>query len=128
MAVLVGYASKHGATQHIAERIAETLPRSGLDAQTQPIKAVTDVSDCEALVIGGALYFSSWVKDLTSFVKRNEATLAGRPVWLFSSGPLGTEPRDKEGHDLRVFFGALDHTTFGFLNACCRHFLRAASS
>ena len=55
--------------------------------------------------------------------------LAARPVWLFSSGPLGTGPADAKGRDLRtvtvpkeipeftealhprghhVFFGALD--------------------
>jgi menaquinone-dependent protoporphyrinogen oxidase len=134
MTVLVAYASKHGATRQIAERIADMLQKAGVDVEAQPIKAVTDASKYEAFVIGGAVYFGSWLKDVTAFLKRNHALLSTRPVWLFSSGPLGDSPVDAEGRDLReaaspkelaamtdaiqprdhrVFFGALDHTTFG---------------
>ena len=38
--VLVGYASKYGATQGIAERIAEKLRASGQDAQALPLASV----------------------------------------------------------------------------------------
>lgn len=38
--ILVAYASKHGATQGIAERVAETLVASGQKAEARPIKAV----------------------------------------------------------------------------------------
>jgi len=31
---------------------------------------------------------------------RNEELLASRPVWLFSSGPVGTEMVDEKGHDV----------------------------
>jgi hypothetical protein len=36
------------------------------------------------------------------FVRRNRAVLSGRPVWLFSSGPLGDEGTDAQGQDLRA--------------------------
>lgn len=50
----------------------------------------------------GATYMFHWMKEAREFVTRNRALLAPRPVWLFSSGPLGTEATDKEGRDVRV--------------------------
>ncbi len=102
MSVLVAYASKHGSTQGIAERIAERLLAAGLDAEAQPVDAVRDPAAYDAVVIGAATYMFHWMKEATAFVRRNRALLATRPVWLFSSGPLGTEATDKEGQDLRV--------------------------
>jgi menaquinone-dependent protoporphyrinogen oxidase len=99
MSILVAYASRHGATQGIAERIADTLRASGLDVRVRPVRAVSDVPEYDAFVIGGAAYMFHWLKDATSFVRRHRAVLATKPVWLFSSGPLGTEPLDAQGND-----------------------------
>ncbi len=70
-----------------------------------------------------------WLKDATQFVRRHRKLLADRPVWLFGSGPIGTDTVDKAGRDvlevtkprefaefgasirprdMRVFFGAFD--------------------
>ncbi len=129
MSVLVAYASRHGATRGIAERIAERLRADGLDADLRPASEVRDPSRYDAFVVGGAAYMFHWLKDATKFVQRNRALLAGRPTWLFSSGPVGTDTVDKEGRDLlevsvpkefpdlhdaihprgeKVFFGAWD--------------------
>lgn len=102
MSTLVAYASKHGATAGIAERIAERLRTAGLEAEVRPVNAVRDPAAWDAFVIGGATYMFHWMKEATAFVTRNRALLATRPVWLFSSGPLGTEATDKEGRDVRV--------------------------
>ncbi len=128
MTVLVTYASKHGSTQRIAERIAEKLRQLGKDAEARPVDAVENPGSYEALVIGSAIYYGSWLKEATEWVRRNRAVLAERPVWLFSSGPLGTEVSDAEqqpkemaefweaigSRDQRIFFGALDHSRLSF--------------
>ena len=88
MTVLVAYASRYGATAEIAERIALTLIAEGVDARAQQIAAVRDFSGIDAFVVGSAVYFGSWLKPATTFVERHHETLAERPVWLFSSGPL----------------------------------------
>lgn len=129
MSILVTYASKYGATQGIAERIAATLEAEGLTIELLPINAVKDIATYEAFVIGSAAYMGSWLKEAGEFVRSNRRTLAAMPVWLFSSGPLGTETKDQHGRDVlvasepkefaefaatiepkdkRVFFGALD--------------------
>jgi menaquinone-dependent protoporphyrinogen oxidase len=136
--ILVVYASKYGATQGIAERIAEKLIASGCEARVQPAQAAGDLASddlaaYDAFVIGSAAYMGSWRKEARDFVRRNREFLATRPVWLFSSGPLGTATRDAQGRDvlvtsepreftefreaigprdLRVFFGAADRSTF----------------
>lgn len=131
MNVLVGYSSKYGATEGIAERIAATLRTAGQDATALPLADVGDPSAFDAFVIGGGAYMGSWRKDATRFVRKHRDLLASRPVWLFSSGPLGTKLRDDQGRDvlaqaepkqfeeyeemikprgMKVFFGALDMT------------------
>jgi menaquinone-dependent protoporphyrinogen oxidase len=134
MSVLVAYASKHGATLEIAERIAATVAAAGQQVQARPVSAAGDLASYDAFVIGSAVYMGHWQKEAAEFVRRNRAVLAGRPVWLFSSGPLGTEPTDAQGRDLtaaaepaeiaefreaiaprghRVFFGVLDPGRLG---------------
>jgi menaquinone-dependent protoporphyrinogen oxidase len=135
MNMLVAYGSKHGATKGIAERIAERLRAEGQLATAQPVGAVDDLNGYDAFVIGSAVYAGRWTQEATEFVRRHRAMLASRPVWLFSSGPIGTmatkhEPVEPNGvsairralnpRDHRVFFGAwdrskLDRTKLGFV-------------
>lgn len=129
MNVLVAFATRHGATAEIAERIAARLQAAGLQAEARSVSDVNDVGPYDAVVIGGAAYMFHWLKDATAFAKRHQKDLARRPVWLFSSGPLGNDRVDKDGQDVveasrpkefddlqallhprdeRVFFGAWD--------------------
>lgn len=125
MPVLVTYASKHGSTVEIAERIAARLRQMGKDAEVRPVEATGDLNPYEAVVIGSAVYFGSWMKEATEFVAANRDALAARPVWLFSSGPTGetSQPDPKQVTELnaairprdhRMFGGALDHHKLSF--------------
>jgi menaquinone-dependent protoporphyrinogen oxidase len=102
MKILVAYASRHGATKGIAERIAQTLERAGLEATMKPADDAGPIADYDAFVIGSAAYMGGWMGEATSFVRRNRDVLALRPVWLFSSGPIGTELVDAKGRDQLV--------------------------
>lgn len=125
--VLVVYASHHGATGGIAEEIATTLRSAGLEAWARPAGEIEGLETYDAFVIGSAVYAFRWVPEAANFVKENQVLLGSRPVWLFSSGPLGTELVDAKGRDVkaepktvteiraimrprdhRVFFGAYD--------------------
>lgn len=101
MLVLVTYASRHGATQEIAERIAGTLVAAGLKAEVQPAEIAHDLSSYDAFVVGSAVYNFHWMKEAAGFLRHNRDRLASRPVWLFSSGPLGSETTDAQGRDVR---------------------------
>jgi menaquinone-dependent protoporphyrinogen oxidase len=105
MKVLVAYASKYGATEGIAERIGDVLRRRDLEVDVRRCKDVDDATGYDAYVVGSAAYMFRWRKDARKFVRRNAEMLATRPVWLFSSGPVGTDRVDAKGND--VLAGAM---------------------
>ena len=129
MKVLVAYASRRGSTAGIAERIAETLERHGLDVAFREIAHVEAPDGFDAFVLGSSAYMGHWEKDAAEFVRDHAATIGARPTWLFSAGPIGTDLEDKQGRsvleasrplefaefadlvrprDEKVFFGAYD--------------------
>ena len=84
----------------IAERIAQTLERNGLDVTLERIDDL-DAGGYDAYV-GQRRHAFHWMKEATRFVRHNAGMLSTRPVWLFSSGPVGTETVDKNGNDVLV--------------------------
>ena len=135
MRVLIVHASRYGSTRGIAERIGETLRQHGFETTVKAVRDAGDPAEYDAVVIGSAAYYFRWMKKAAEFVRRHREALSARPVWLFSSGPLGTEAKDAEGRDKRevtvpkeiaeftesihprdhrVFFGALIREKLGF--------------
>lgn len=88
--ILITYATKHGATAEIAERIGDVLRRAGLETDVLAVNRVDDLSPYSAVVLGSAVYISRWRGEAAAFLKTNETALAERAVWIFSSGPTGT--------------------------------------
>jgi len=102
MKILVAYASRHGATKGIAERIAQTLERNGLEVTLERITHDLEAGGYDAYVVGSGAYAFHWMKEATQFVRHNAGMLSTRPLWLFSSGPVGPETVDKNGNDVLV--------------------------
>jgi menaquinone-dependent protoporphyrinogen oxidase len=78
-------------------------------------------------VLGSAVYAGHWLKSARGFVTRLSPELAGRPVWLFSSGPVGDPPKPAEdavdvaaavadtgAREHRVLSGRVDKDQLGF--------------
>jgi menaquinone-dependent protoporphyrinogen oxidase len=119
MKVLVAYESKHGSTKAIAERIAATLADHGLGADARSMDELSDLGSYDAFVFGSAVYYGRWMKQAVDFVRGHALLIVDKPVWLFSSGPVGTpmpaDPKDIallratiKPRDHHVFHGALD--------------------
>ncbi len=131
--VLVAYATKHGATAEIAEKIGQVLREAGLQADVVPIDRISDLAQYKAVVLGSAVYIGQWRKEAANFLKANEEALAKRSVWLFSSGPTGEgDPVEVlkgwrfpealqpiadriQPRDIAVFYGALDPKKLNFI-------------
>jgi len=93
MTVLVAFASRHGATAEIAYTIAAALADHGVGTEVAEIQQVNDVAPYDAVVLGSGIYMGRWVKPAAEFVKAHSGELRSRPVWLFSSGPVGDPPQ-----------------------------------
>jgi menaquinone-dependent protoporphyrinogen oxidase len=87
--VLVSAASMHGATAEIAQAIADELSGQGLTVRVIPPGDVRAIDGYDAVIIGSAVYTGHWLAPAKDLVNRFRDALTGRPVWLFSSGPVG---------------------------------------
>jgi menaquinone-dependent protoporphyrinogen oxidase len=119
MTVLVAYATRNGSTREIAEWIADELRVGGLDVEVCPAAQVADVAGYAAVILGGSVYLAGWHVDARRFAHRFAGALAGRPVWLFSSGPLdrsaeqGELPPVPQAQAAVRALSARGHVTFG---------------
>jgi len=98
--VTVVYASRHGATRGIATRIGEVLRERGLETTVVEARDAPNPATAGAIVLGSAAYMGKWLDEANDFVRNHGDALRSRPTWLFSSGPVGTETVDKQGHDV----------------------------
>lgn len=127
MHVLVTAASKHGGTHGIADAIGRALAKADLAVTVAPPDDVASLDEYDAVVLGSGIYAGRWMDPAKRFVDRHAAALADRPVWLFSSGPMGDPPKPEgdpadatamigrtlpRGH--RVFAGRLVKRELGF--------------
>lgn len=117
--VLVAYGSTRGGTAGLAEMIGERLALHGFTVEVRAARSVRDVSGFGAVLLGGALYASTWHRDARLFSLRHRRALRGRPVWLFSSGPLDDSASRRDIGPVwqaRIVMdrvGARGHATFG---------------
>jgi menaquinone-dependent protoporphyrinogen oxidase len=137
MKVLVTAASRHGSTAEIAAAIARVLRLRGLAADLLEPAEVCDLSEYDAAVLGSAIYAGRWMGPATDLVERCRPQLAGRPVWLFSSGPVGNPENPVQGPSVsgliehtgalghRVFAGKLDKAELGRLERTMVRAVRA---
>src|SRR5215213_11157843 len=146
MKVLVSAASKHGATLEIAEEISRGLLEAlherggGVVVDVLPAERVSSVEEYDAVVLGSAVYAGHWLEPARELAERHAGAMAARPVWLFSSGPVGDPPKPAEeesvdvtgileatgARDHRVFSGQLDKGTLGFAEKAIVLALRVA--
>jgi menaquinone-dependent protoporphyrinogen oxidase len=147
MKVLVSAASRHGATSEIAEEIGKALRNAlherGDDEVVVDMRSaerVSSVEDYDAVVLGSAVYAGHWLEPARQLAERHAGALAARPVWLFSSGPVGEPPKPAEEESVDVsrileatgarghwvFPGRLDKGSLGFAEKAIVLALRVA--
>jgi menaquinone-dependent protoporphyrinogen oxidase len=114
---LVAAASKHEATWEIAQRIGAVLGDAKIEATVLPVEVAEEPDRFDAVVIGSAIYYGKWLEPARRYVERYAEMLRERPVWLFSSGPLGDPPHPAEADSTQVeglmaASGAREHRLF----------------
>jgi len=121
MKVLVTAASRYGATAEIATAIVDVLAAHGHEVTALPPDQAASVDGYDAVVLGSAVYAGHWLPAARDFAQRSGEALATRPLWLFSSGPVGDPARKLvqkmgvpplEVGEIRERTHALDHRMF----------------
>jgi len=136
MRILVAHASKHGATAEIAGTVADVLRAHGHVVDLREASDELGLDCYEAVVIGSAVYTGRWLAPARRLAERARTELAGHPVWLFSSGPIGDPPKpDEDPVDVAVsavdavehrrFAGRLERARLGFVDRAVVAALRA---
>jgi menaquinone-dependent protoporphyrinogen oxidase len=100
--VLVGYATRYGSTQEVAEAVAATLRECGLAVDIQPMRQVRTLAEYSAVVLGASLYMFRWHKDARRFLSRHRKALTERPVAVFALGPTHEPYDEQEWQDSRA--------------------------
>jgi menaquinone-dependent protoporphyrinogen IX oxidase len=110
--VLVTAASRHGSTHEIADALARRLQEAagdrGLTAAALHAENRPDPAGFDAVVLGSAVYGGSWLEPARDLAHQHVAVLRARPLWLFSSGPIGAPPYPPdEPYDTATLTGLL---------------------
>jgi len=116
MKMLIAVSSKHGSTREIASSIGQTVREAGVEVDVVDAQAVASVAAYNAVIVGSAVHWGRWMGPARDLVNGSADALRTRPVWLFSSGPLGrgiVDPADAaEGMKLLELVGAREHRVF----------------
>ena len=84
MRILIAYATKHGATQELAERIAAALPNS--EILEVSVGATVDLSEFDVVALGSSLMAGNIRRELKQFIAANAEALRRKRIGLFLSG------------------------------------------
>jgi len=117
MRILVTAASRHDATAEVAQAIAKTIERAGIEVEVRRPEEVGHLAAFDGVVLGSAIYAGHWLKPAKDLVERTSSRMRDLPVWLFSTGPVG-DPLKPEGPPVDVATmleqsGAREHRLFG---------------
>lgn len=116
MKVLVAVASRHGSTREIGDAMGDVLRDCGLDVKVADPDDVQEVEPYGAVVLGSSVYVNRWAVSARALADRCSSDLMQRPVWLFSSGPVGSplapESDPDEVAEIMKRIGASGHRTF----------------
>jgi menaquinone-dependent protoporphyrinogen oxidase len=132
--ILVTYASMFGSTGDVATAIGQALCRHGAKVDLQPLKAVSELEACDAVVVGSAIRSSRWLPETTEFVEGHQKTLVEMPLAYFLCCLALARPDEekrKEAEefldpvkksipsvnpvDIGLFAGVLDYSKMSFL-------------
>ena len=101
MHILVTAASKHGATDEVADAIAKRIEASGITVDRLAPADVTSVEGYDAVIVGSAVYILQWMPEAHDFMERFKDDLPVGQLWAFSVGMNGV-PKHSEQDGTRV--------------------------
>jgi menaquinone-dependent protoporphyrinogen oxidase len=81
--ILIAYASANRSTIEVAAAIGEALNQHGCAVDVRPIQDNPSIVGYQAVLIGSAVQYGSWLPTAIEFVRANQQSLLQIPVALF---------------------------------------------
>jgi menaquinone-dependent protoporphyrinogen oxidase len=111
-AFLIVYASTHGHTAKIADRLAQTVQVGGaaadvIDAQESP----DDLSRYDAVIVGGSIHAGRYQRDLRAWIKGHANELSATPSAFFSVCLTAADDTDESRSASRTYIDELIEET-----------------
>ncbi|MGP3769884.1 flavodoxin domain-containing protein [Streptomyces sp. SDT5-1] len=92
MTVLIVYATVHGSTRTVAQRVAARLSARGIRVDVAPVDAVPELTPYRQVVLGSAVHSGAWLPEAAAYARCHHEALASRQVWMFSVGMAAALP------------------------------------
>ena len=131
--ILILYSTTDGQTLKICQRLRQTIEEGPDRAKVVPIgeAAGIDLEAFDKIIIGASIRYGKHNREVTDFIGRNEAILAGKPNAFFSVNLVARKPgKDRPETNpylqrflkriswrprrLAVFAGKLDYPRYDF--------------
>ena len=97
--ILVGYATRYGSTQEVAEVIASKIREDGFEVDVYLVRDIKSLSDYKAIILGAPLFMFHWHKDVLQFLSKHQKILLATQVAIFSLGPTHDPYDEQEWRD-----------------------------
>lgn len=85
MKVLLVYASVHGSTAEIAQRIAGELRARNVEVDVFSVLDVQGIDGYDAYIFGTPIHGGNWLPEIATLLRKSARRLAGKPVYLWVS-------------------------------------------
>lgn len=98
--ILVAYATHHGSTKEVAEKIAALLQEIGFTVEIHAARRIRSIDGYYAVILGAPLYMFRWHKGARRFLSRFRKSLPALPAAVFALGPMNND--EKEFREARL--------------------------
>ncbi|ORY03298.1 Flavodoxin domain-domain-containing protein [Clohesyomyces aquaticus] len=95
MPILILYASEHGTTAEIAERLSSRIASQLPPTEVHALSDIdpTTLPNYTAIILGSAIHGAAWLPKATNFLTANKNALLQKPLFVFSVGAPDAMPK-----------------------------------
>ena len=101
MRVLIAYGTRYGATEEVAERMAEWVKAANIEVDIINVKANQwpELTEYTGLIIGSGIKIGQWTKEIKNFIKKKKDAINkfdGSKIFFVCSGYAAIPERYQE--------------------------------